>query len=279
MIMTNVNVLIKPEETQADIIAEICDDCGIGPNEHFAFSAIMSPDKEDEGYYRLRINCIVPAEDNPYTPQQLMTNLLSKPEPPNGVRYVQPPIEQWFTSFQPMLMKMVTDVQPRYERLIPDIDDLTSILYLTVVKLYRQGYYLHKTLIRKCYINELNMECRKLKGLVITDSLDAPIGEEEDDSGKQITLLDQIMDPRSTAWANACKTYTEDDYWDDMFEKIKARMLQDMSELQFERILIQLKTNTVDRSTSYKLDKYRQIFNPGYVPRPNAKGKNRGGKK
>jgi hypothetical protein len=56
-------------------------------------------------------------------------------------------------------------------------------------------------------------------------------------------------------------------------------MLEDMSELQFERILIQLKTNTVDGNTSYKLDKYRQIFNPGYIPRPNAKGKPKGGKK
>ena len=147
MNMTNVNVLIKPDETQQDIIAEICDDCGIGPNEHFAFSAIMSPDKEDPGYYHLKINCIVPAEDNPYTPRELIRNLLSKKEPPNGVRYVQPPIEQWFTMFRPLLMKMVTKVQSRYENIIPDRDELISILYLTVMKLYNQGYYLHQTLI------------------------------------------------------------------------------------------------------------------------------------
>lgn len=277
MNMTNVNVLIKPDETQQDIIAEICDDCGIGPNEHFAFSAIMSPDKEDPGYYHLKINCIVPAEDNPYTPRELIRNLLSKKEPPNGVRYVQPPIEQWFTMFRPLLMKMVTKVQGRYENIIPDRDELISILYLTVMKLYNQGYYLHQTLIHKSYINDLNMKCRRLKGLAITDSLDAPIGE--DDDGKPITLLDQIADPDATEWARRCNEYTEEDYWHDMFERIKARMLQNMSELQFERILIQLKTNTVDRSTSYKLDKYRQIFNPGYVPRPNAKGKPKGGKK
>lgn len=276
MNMTNVNVLIKPEETQNDIIAEICDDCGIGPNEHFAFSAIMTPDK-DEGYYKLKINCLVPAEDNPFTPRDLVRKLLSKPEPPNKVRYVQPPIEQWLTVFRPLLMKMVARAHPRYENLIPDREELVSILYLTVMKLYNQGYYLHQTLIQKSFINELNMECRKLKGLAITDSLDAPIGE--DDNGQPVTLLDQIADPESSAWANQMKTYTEQDYWDDMFARIKARMLEDMSELQFDRILIQLKTMTVDRSTSYKLDKYRQIFNPGYTPRPNRKGKPNGGKK
>ena len=276
MNMTNVNVLIKPEETQNDIIAEICDDCGIGPNEHFAFSAIMTPDKDD-GYYKLKINCLVPTEDNPFTPRDLIRKLLSKPEPPNRVRYVQPPIEQWLTVFRPLLMKMVARAHPRYENLIPDREELVSILYLTIMKLYNQGYYLHQTLIQKSFINELNMECRKLKGLAITDSLDAPIGE--DDNGQPVTLLDQIADPESSAWANQMKTYTEQDYWDDMFARIKARMLEDMSELQFDRILIQLKTMTVDRSTSYKLDKYRQIFNPGYTPRPNRKGKPNGGNK
>ena len=172
---------------------------------------------------------------------------------------------------------MVARAHPRYENIIPEREELLSILYLTIMKLYNQGYYLHQTLIYKSFINELNMECRKLKGLSMTDSLDAPIGE--DDDGKSITLLDQIADPDSSAWAHRCKHYTDEDYWDDMFEQIKAAMLEDMSELQFERILIQLKTMTVDRSTSYKLDKYREIFNPDYTPRPNAKGKNRGGKK
>lgn len=276
MNMTNVNVLIKPEETQNDIIAEICDDCGIGPNERFAFSAIMTPDK-DEGYYKLKINCLDPMSENPFTPRSLVKNLLSKPEPPNKVRYVQPPIEQWLTVFRPLLMKIVTRVHPRYENLIPDREELISILYLTVMKLYNQGYYLHQTLIQKSFVNELNMECRKLKGIVVTDSLDAPIGE--DDDGKPVTLLDQIADPDASAWARRCTSYTEEDYWDDMFQRIKARMLEDMSELQFDRILIQLKTMTVDRSTSYKLDKYRQIFNPGYTPRPTAKGQPKGGKK
>ena len=277
MNMTNITVLIKPDETQNDIIAEICDDCNIGPNEPFAFSAIMTPDKTDEDYYRLKINSMVPSEENPYTPTELVEILLSKPEPANRIRYVQPPVDQWLEHFKPLLAKMVTKAYPTYRNLIPDKDELTSILYLTVMKLYRAGYYLHQTVIYKAFINDLNMECRKLKGIPLTDSLDTPVGE--DDDGKTITLLDQIADPDATEWAKSTSTYTAKDYWDDLFERIKTRMLQDMSELQFDRILIQLKTQTVDRSTSYKLDKYRQMFNPGYTPRPNAKGKPKGGKK
>ena len=92
-------------------------------------------------------------------------------------------------------------------------------------------------------------------------------------------MLDQIADPDATEWAKGTTTYTETDYWNDMYERIKTKMLEDMSQFQFDRIMIQLKSNTIDGSTAYKLDKYRRMFNPGYTPRPNAKGKNRGGKK
>lgn len=274
MNMTSIYVLIKPDETIQDIIAEICDDCNIRPDEHFSFSAIMAPHKsKDDGYYDLKINCIVPQSANPYTPEQLISTLLSIPEPQNKIRYVQPPLDEWLIHFQPLLRKLVTSLYPRYEKVVHSREDMMSILYLTITQLYRKGYYLHNTLIKKSFVNALNMEHRVVKGLTDMQSLDAAIGE--DDDGKTITLLDQIVDGPSTEWARQSTTYTEQDYWSDMFEKIKARMLQDMSEFQFNRILIQLKTHTIDRSTSYKLNKYREIFSPGYMPRPNAKGGNK----
>lgn len=277
MNMTNHNVLILPEAMPADIIEDICDDTGFGPNEPFCFSAIMRPDKDDPGYYRLKINCLEPITSNPYTIDELVYALLSQDEPANGIRYVQPPLERWLEIFHPYMMSLASKLHPRYMALIPEREEMMSILYECVIKLYRKGYYLHNTLVRKSYVNALNYACRKLKGIPLTDSLDAPIGADED--GKEITLMDQLADPDATAWAKSCTEYTQEDFWEDRFEELKAAMLEDMSEFAFNRILIQLKTNTVDRRTSYILDKYRQIFNPDYVPRPNAKGKNRGGQK
>ena len=276
MNMITYHVLIKPDETASDVIHEICDDYAVGPNEPFAFGAIIAPDKQDPGYFKLRINSINPPEENPYTPSELILSLFSQPTPSNKIRYIQPPIEQWLTVFRPLLLTMVNRIHPRYERLIPEREELISIMYLTIITLYNQGYYLHQTLIRKSFINALNMECRKLKGLQNIDSLDAPI--DEDDDGKNITLLDQISDNDSTAWARSVLFYTSDDYRSDLFEKVKARMLEDMSELAFERILIQLKSKTVDTNTAHKLMKYRQIFCPEYVPRPNAFGKSKRGR-
>lgn len=276
MYITNVKVLIKPDETAQDVIAEICNDCGLELNEYFAFSAIMTPSKTDKDCKELKINCLTEQEENPYTPFTLINSLWSK-QSDNGIVYVQPPLEQWIVIFSPLLTSLIQEVHPKYKKLIPDFDEMQSILNLTIVKLYAKGYYLHKSLIKRSYINDLNMECRKLKNNMITDSLDEPIGRDEE--GKDITLLDQIADPVSTEWARQCNTYTEQDYAEDLFEKVKAEMLKEMSELQFQRILIQLKTHTIDRKTSYYLNKYRELLNPGYTPRPNAKNKPKRGKK
>ena len=272
--MNNIEVLIKPDETVQDTIAELCEEYGFQPNEPFAFSAIMVKDKKDPEYKNLKINCL--DKGNPYTPVSLITKIYTATPNRSGVQYVQPPLEQWLQLFKPAMSALITSVHPKYEKLIPDRDDMEGILYYVITKLYKANYYLHKTLIKRAYINELNLECRKLKGGNITDSLDATIGQ--DDDGKDITLLDQIADTESIEWAKRCNEYTDDDYWEDVCEQLKRAMIKDMGEFQFNRLLVQLKTRTIDRKASYWLNKYRDVFNPGYVPRPNAKGKPKGGK-
>jgi hypothetical protein len=250
-----------------DLIAEICEDCNIGPDEPFAFSAIMAP--TDNDCYKLKINCLIPATDNPYTVRSLVEKLYDSMSEERRLQYVQPPFELWLKTFKPFLIRLVDNLHSEYKVTIPDREEMISILYYTIAKLYTKGYYLHAQLIRRSYRNELNMECRKLRPFDFV-SLETPIGH--DDDGKELTLLEQIVDP-SDAEREDEETRQE------LFEKIKARMLQDMSPLAFDRILIQLKSGTIDRSTSYLLNKYRGIFNPGYTPRPNAKGKNKGGKR
>ena len=278
MNITNVTVLVKPEESCGDTIRKLQEKINytIAPDEPFCFGAILYPDKKNENTYKLRVNCADTDEDNPYSIEDICREVYFQEPRPGDVRYVRPPLDLWLRAFQPMLTSLVNRVRPRYEKLIPDRDDLVSILYLTVLRLYDRGYYLHKQLVFTSYINDLNLECRKLKNFYL-ESLDAPIGK--DDNGKDITLLDQLADKESSTWAHRCTHYTQQDYKEDMFNAVRDAMLEDMSELAFDRILIQLKTNTVDRSTSYKLGKYREIFNPDYIPRPNARGKNKGGKK
>ena len=80
------------------------------------------------------------------------------------------------------------------------------------------------------------------------------------DDGEPLCYGDIILDQKATDEAQRQMHYTIDDYWEDMFEKIKSLMLQEMSQLSFDRILVQLQSKTVDTNTSRILAKYRKIF-------------------
>ena len=254
-IMQNYKVLIKPEETQSDIVAEICDDLAIGSDEPFAFSAISTPDKT------IKINCLVPARKNPYTPTTLISKLFQAKPSSTGTRYVQPPIDQWLQLYQPLLYQLVHKAYPFYQKLFTE-KELLSTLYLVVTKLYKKGYYLHKALINRAFLNEVNMEVRKLKRHQDDVSLDTEIGGDNGSSDDAtLTIGDTLIDQNATDTAHELTHYSLKDYWEDMFQAVKECMLQDMSQLSFDRILLQLSTKTVDNQTSHRLMKYRKMFN------------------
>jgi hypothetical protein len=57
----------------------------------------------------------------------------------------QPPLDLLVELYQPMLVKMAHKIHNQWNMF--EIDDIVSMANLTVVKLYRQGYYIHKQLI------------------------------------------------------------------------------------------------------------------------------------
>lgn len=270
--MRNVLVVVKPDETINDIIAQICQIEDIGSDDLFAFSCIMT--KDVEGCSKLKINCLEPPDTNPYTPVELILKLFEQEE--RKIKYVIPPLEQYLETFKPNLRKMVNKVYPYYSTLIPDKEDLMSILTLKVVTLHNKGYYLHNHLIYKSFINELNKIIRKQKYFSDMKSLDEPIGTDTD--GKSYSLLDKLENAEATQEAYQNTNYTEYDYDSDIFKSIKEAMIEDMGQFAFNILMVRLKTKTIDPATSRILTKYREEFNPGYIPRPNARGKSKGGK-
>lgn len=259
--------------SNTSLIDEICKKENIGRDDHFAFSAIMTKDPKDQNQRILKINCLS-TDDNPYTPTTLI-DALRTPAQSADTHYVVPPLELWLSTFRPLLHKMVNKAFPYYQRCIPDKEELMCILNLCVVCLYDQGYYLHNNLIYRSFINQLNKEVRKLKHFTDVVSLDEEIVQED---GRSVTRLEQLEDPITSEQSHEQFHYTVKDHREDMFNKIKDTMLKDMSQLSFDRILIQLKSKTITSDTSRKIQKYRQMFNPNDPARPNAFGKAKGGK-
>ena len=269
MRMCNHIVLIKPDETPSDILAEICDECNIRPDEHFAFSAIVADDK-------LKINSLVPRDINPYSAAYVVNEIFVKNNHNNSrkskARYVQPSLEQWLEIFRPMLFDMVNRAYPFYQKLFAK-DELVSTLYLVIVKLYQKNYYLHKNLVYRAFLNELNMECRRLKHHQDDMSIDQPVQGDTDDDAP-MTLKDQIVDPVSIDITQQLTTYTLKDYWEDTLEKIKKAMLSHMSHLSYERLLFQIEHKCIDNANAKLLQRLRIQYIPNYVPQ--NKGRNKG---
>ena len=120
--MRNILITVKPGETPTDIIHAICEQEQVGCDEPLAFSCIYR-----HGQPKLKINCLVDREENPYSAEELITRLFNCKSNSKGYSYVQPPLALFFTAFHPMLLSMIQSVSPYYERLIPDFDDLFSI--------------------------------------------------------------------------------------------------------------------------------------------------------
>ena len=202
----------------------------------------------------IKCNCFIEPAKNPYT----ITDIINKLDLTAKVSYVNPPLEKYLTLFRPMLDKMVSQAYPTYAKLL-DKDDLLSILFLTIVKLYNKNYYLHNRLIYKSFINELNMEIRNQKHFTDMQSLNV-ICDTED---QNIELIDTLVDPDESEIAYQLSHYTDKDYDLELFQRIKSAMLREMSPLAFDRILIQLKSKTVDTNTSRILSRFRQMYKEG----------------
>lgn len=270
--MRNLTLVIKPEETVSDLIEEICDEESISPQTPFAFSAFCQNSL-------LQINIVddLPLHThqvNTYTPENI-ASILSPSNSKCKTQYMNPPLEAYLLVYKPLLSKMVERVYPRYCAYIPEKDDLLSILYLTLVRLHNKNYYLHQNLVYRSYLNALNLEIRTMKKMPQGDQLtsfDAPIAET--DNGEEVSLYDLLADPISSEQAYDMCHYSVHDALEDMFERVKAAMLHNMSTLSFDRILIQLKTKSIDPSTAKLLAKYRERFSPGLALR-STKGKSK----
>ena len=266
--MRNYTLVVNKKDTAESVINSITDDLHINPVcDPFCFSCIAKQHEEDDNKVVIKFNILEGAQEksNPYTINKIIHKLYIKFDTSKKVNYVMPNLETYLDVFRPNLQSMVNKAYKNYSNLIPNKDDLMSTLMFTVTKLHSKGYYLHNNLIYRAFINELNMEIRHTKYENVVS-----IEENVNCADENIHLGDLLVDEEETNNAYAQYHYTEEEYWEDVFNMIKEDMLKHMSQLSFDRILMQLKTKTVDHETSLVLKKYRDKYNPDYQPRPNA---------
>lgn len=119
---------------------------------------------KDAGY---KINYMVAENDkyNCLSVKKAITNMLSSIVNHDGekniISYDQPPIEILIEVLQPLVHKLAKEQHERWRNL--EYEDLVQMCNYIICDLRHKGYYIHKRLIRKAYMNYVLMQLRPHK--------------------------------------------------------------------------------------------------------------------
>lgn len=118
-----------------------------------------------------------------------MDEILSKEEVRYVIGYQQPPLELLITILDPLVRKLARE-QSNYWPI--EYDDLCQMCRLVICTLYRSGYYIHKSLVRRAFINYVLQYLRPERYKPLMMSLDEPVAR--DDEGHELTAAETVVD-------------------------------------------------------------------------------------
>lgn len=104
--------------------------------------------------------------------------------------FVQSSAETIIKSRKPLILKLAKEQHDAWEHL--EMEDLIQMCNLVICDLYYRGYYIHKNLIRRAFINYVLMHIRKDKGKPNIVSLEQDYGKSDND--ERISIKDMIPD-------------------------------------------------------------------------------------
>lgn len=165
------------------------------------------------------------------------------------IGYEQPSLEIMLEAYEPFFKKLVDKQVKKWKNI--EYDDAYQICMLTVLKLYRKKYYLHKTLLINSYNNEVLLTLRKRKNEPCTVSFDDVIITDE----KPIRLVDVIED---TNYNEEQKDIEHKEYIKKVFYDMKDILIDYMGERQFEQFY---KEYANKRTTDWSRRKLTRVKN------------------
>lgn len=251
MQLYNIKVPITNDTTPDVLFQQL----SIDKDEHFCYSAQMQGNI-------LKLNCPEDIEA-PYTPRAIVDVFLVQHK-----HHLNPPIELFLETHKSLMHKHVERAYNKFNKFVPDKDDMRSMWLLSVSELFYKDYYVHAGIIWKTFINHILLEIRSLytyiadgiKHSISLTSLDEEISDEE---GNVVTKLDLIVDEQATQQAYEMTHYTEKDAQEEKLEQLREAALKNMSQIAYDNLLLKLNSKTMDTSASKKIMRLRKELNPG----------------
>ena len=143
--------------------------------------------------------------------------------------FEQPSLELMQQLYRPLMHRLVAAQLLQWPQL--EYEDLMQICMLSMVKLYKKGYYIHKSLLTRTFYNDVLMYLRPYKREPqIIVSLDALLCDTSDDN-KDVNIIDTLVADDET-----------DDETDDTWPYVKPILLSIVTERQLQQLLLEYGT-------------------------------------
>ena len=149
----------------------------------------------------------------------------------NCICFGQPPIELSIELYQPMIQKMARRLNAQWKQF--EYDDLVSIGNMTMVELYRKGYYLNKSLIWTSMNNKVLIQCRRIKQQPITVSIYDKTKSDIKSDSDEIEYGDIIEDE---SYKNEEEREDEQQLEKYIFEQVKDIVIERTGQRQWDQL-------------------------------------------
>lgn len=179
---------------------------------------------------------------------EILNGLMDKPI----LGYIQPPLDLIVEIYDPLVHKLSTKQHRKWKMI--DYDDLCQICRLTLILLYNDGYYIHKSLLEKSFNNAVLQEVKKLSHEVNFVSFETQV---EGEDMEKLTLEDTLHDVDE----ERKKQDEESEEISKMiFTEVKDILVDVMGERQFEQLFRDYANGHTSTWSRRKMQTVKNLF-------------------
>lgn len=148
----------------------------------------------------------------------------------NVIGYKQPSLDIQIQLFEPLINKLALKQIQRWPQI--EYEDACQICRMTMLNLYRKGYYLHPTLVERCYNNDILSSIRKDKNKPEIISIDKVVHHDGDNT--PLTIGDMLPDTQAEEDA---EQKDAEEFVQLVFGQVKEIIVELIGERQFEQLM------------------------------------------
>lgn len=167
-----------------------------------------------------------------------------------NIVYDQPSLDIMIEMYTPLVHRLAHEQKQHWCNL--EYEDLVQMCYLSMIKLYRKGYYLNKSLLETVYIRDILLSIRKSRTDYEIVSINDTYGKDE-----SLTVSDTLEDIK---FANDRLDEENREEIMYIFNEVKDMIIDQIGERRFEQLFNEYKNRTTTTNGQQTMFRLRRSF-------------------